>query len=345
MIAGGPEADALLTQADSARAVATVYTVSLLATCRSLIVAHRRLLVCGAPAPRRGRWSGGRRSSRCLIVFVGRQLPLHWMAWVVPSALAAPLVALGRVQVTAVARRRLRRPGDTIVGIARSIRATVSSCTSPASSSCSFRRSLGSRAASRLRRAHARARRTVGASARAKRERTLGIRRPVRIFVDVDVRRPDDVGIPAIRSSCFRARRRVETTSSGASCCCTSSEHVRAGDWAFGLIGRVACALYWFHPGVWWVARGCATIASWRATIASSPPACAGATTRNCSLSAATALRSARARCASRRSRCPSAAGFARVSPRSSTLGTTSARCAEVGRRWPRRRRLPSPDR
>jgi hypothetical protein len=32
--------------------------------------------------------------------------------------------------------------------------------------------------------------------------------------------------------------------------------HVRARDWAFNLIGRVVCALYWFHPGVWWVARG-----------------------------------------------------------------------------------------
>jgi hypothetical protein len=31
--------------------------------------------------------------------------------------------------------------------------------------------------------------------------------------------------------------------------------HVRAGDWAFNLLGRVACALYWFHPGVWFVTR------------------------------------------------------------------------------------------
>ena len=31
--------------------------------------------------------------------------------------------------------------------------------------------------------------------------------------------------------------------------------HVRAGDWVFNLGGRFACALYWFHPGVWWIAR------------------------------------------------------------------------------------------
>jgi beta-lactamase regulating signal transducer with metallopeptidase domain len=30
--------------------------------------------------------------------------------------------------------------------------------------------------------------------------------------------------------------------------------HVRGADWAFGLAARFACALYWFHPGVWWIA-------------------------------------------------------------------------------------------
>jgi len=30
--------------------------------------------------------------------------------------------------------------------------------------------------------------------------------------------------------------------------------HVRGADWAFGLAARFACALYWFHPGAWWIA-------------------------------------------------------------------------------------------
>ena len=31
--------------------------------------------------------------------------------------------------------------------------------------------------------------------------------------------------------------------------------HVRSGDWAFYVAGRAVCALLWFHPGVWWIAR------------------------------------------------------------------------------------------
>jgi hypothetical protein len=31
--------------------------------------------------------------------------------------------------------------------------------------------------------------------------------------------------------------------------------HIRAGDWAFGMVARFMCAAYWFHPSAWWVAR------------------------------------------------------------------------------------------
>src|SRR5437879_4272212 len=32
--------------------------------------------------------------------------------------------------------------------------------------------------------------------------------------------------------------------------------HVRSADWLFNLAARVMCALFWFHPGAWWIARG-----------------------------------------------------------------------------------------
>jgi beta-lactamase regulating signal transducer with metallopeptidase domain len=32
-------------------------------------------------------------------------------------------------------------------------------------------------------------------------------------------------------------------------------EHVREADWLFGLLARLTCALYWFHPIAWQVAR------------------------------------------------------------------------------------------
>lgn len=31
--------------------------------------------------------------------------------------------------------------------------------------------------------------------------------------------------------------------------------HVRAADWIFALSARVMCAVLWFHPGIWWIAR------------------------------------------------------------------------------------------
>lgn len=95
----GSPATLLLTQADSARAVASVYTVSLLATVPLVIVAILAFALRRSSAE--GRTLVWRSAiAALLVVFVGRQLPLHWMAWGVPSALAAPLVALGRVQVT-----------------------------------------------------------------------------------------------------------------------------------------------------------------------------------------------------------------------------------------------------
>jgi hypothetical protein len=30
--------------------------------------------------------------------------------------------------------------------------------------------------------------------------------------------------------------------------------HVRAADWPFRIAARIVCALFWFHPGAWWLA-------------------------------------------------------------------------------------------
>src|SRR6476659_4577469 len=91
----------VFTPADSAHAVATVYTASLLALVPVAFAAGIALALRRANA--QGRNLAWRSAVVVLLLIVaGRQLPLHWMAWVVPSALAAPLVALGRVQVTSV---------------------------------------------------------------------------------------------------------------------------------------------------------------------------------------------------------------------------------------------------
>ena len=251
MIAGGPEATLLLTQADSARSVATVYAVSVLATVPLLIVAIAAFFLRRASAEARSLiWRSA--IVALLMVFVGRQLPLHWIAWVVPSALAAPLVVLGRVQVTGSVLSP-QSPADAIVGSAM-IRglflvyaAGVVVVLIPTI--------LGlARARSRLRRAmrvHGGRWERVLEEARG----TLGIARPVRIFVDVTAAVPMTWGflrpvvvLPRAATSWDNEQLRIVLLH--------ELGHVGARDWAFNLIGRVVCALYWFHPGVWWVARG-----------------------------------------------------------------------------------------
>ena len=117
MLYGGAEATLLVTHADSARSVAAVYTVSLLATVPLLIVAIAAFFLRRASAEARSLiWRSA--VVALLMVFIGRQLPLHWIAWAVPSALAAPLVVLGRVQVTGSAVSPQSAGGDVIVGSA-----------------------------------------------------------------------------------------------------------------------------------------------------------------------------------------------------------------------------------
>ena len=37
--------------------------------------------------------------------------------------------------------------------------------------------------------------------------------------------------------------------------------HLKRGDWAWSLVGRIACALLWFHPLVWWLHRSHLSVA------------------------------------------------------------------------------------
>ena len=89
---------AFLTPADSARAVADVYGVSLVATLTVLAAGIALLCLRASNAGTRAvMW-------RCalaglLAIYAGRFVPWQWMAWVLPELLARPLVALGTVQL------------------------------------------------------------------------------------------------------------------------------------------------------------------------------------------------------------------------------------------------------
>jgi beta-lactamase regulating signal transducer with metallopeptidase domain len=247
MIMSAP-ATILLTQADSARAVATVYTVSLLATVPLVIVAILAFVLRRSSAE--GRTLAWRSAIVALIVvYIGRQLPLHWIAWVVPSALAAPLVALGRVQVTGasgVVLQSTHAAGGFVDGLFIVYLVGVTLVLGPTLVAMLL-------ASLRLRRAvHTRGGRWETAVYDAR--RALGVTRQVRLYVDRTASVPMTWGafrpvivLPTSATSWSPEQLKIVLLH--------ELGHVRANDWAFNLAARFACALYWFHPGVWWAAR------------------------------------------------------------------------------------------
>jgi beta-lactamase regulating signal transducer with metallopeptidase domain len=245
----GSPATVLLTQADSARAVATVYTVSLLATVPLVIVAVLAFLLRRSSAE--GRTLAWRSAVvALLVVYVGRQLPLHWIAWVVPSALAAPLVALGRVQVTGGSNAVLQNANasdgvlvDALLVVYLAGAALVLIPTAVAMLS----------AQRRLRRAMPLRGKRWDVALDEARE-TLGLRQSVRLFVDRSASVPMTWGVfrpvvvlPVSSTTWSADELRIVLLH--------ELGHVRAKDWAFNVAARFVCALYWFHPGVWWAAR------------------------------------------------------------------------------------------
>ncbi|MBC7896778.1 MAG: M56 family metallopeptidase [Cytophagaceae bacterium] len=238
--------DLLLTPADSARAVGDVYGVSLLATV-PLFVAVAAFVAL------RGKGAGTRvliwRSAvvAMLAVYVGRFLPFHWMAWVVPEGLASPLVALGRAQLAVAGSIPHAGEGDGwfVPGIMVLYWLGVLAVLFPM---------LVAR--SRLARMLPGA--TVLDDAGWRRlvdglRESSGVRRPVRLVMSPAVRVPMTWGLlhpvivlPSAAAAWTPSQRRAALLH--------ELLHVRSSDPAFVIAARVACACFWFHPGVWWVA-------------------------------------------------------------------------------------------
>jgi beta-lactamase regulating signal transducer with metallopeptidase domain len=237
--------------ADSARAIGDVYSVSLVATLPVLVAVVAFLCLRQSSAGTRVLvW-------RCtlaglLAIYAGRFVPWQWMAWVLPEMLARPLVALGTVQldlppgVTGSGEPSAIVPGAIRgllvmywIGVAfvllrtvvARVRLTVVARRAAALSSPRWQK--------RLREAGDAigvSTRTVQllASTHIRVPVTWGIRRPVVLLSDIAQSWPADR---------LQAVLRHELT------------HVRARDAGMRLAARVACALFWFHPGVWWLAR------------------------------------------------------------------------------------------
>lgn len=252
----------LVLQADAARAVEMVYTVALLATLPLVAAGVAAFCLRGASAAARVLvWRSA--VVALALVVVGRQLPLHWIAWVVPSALAAPLIALGRVQVTAASIAPLRAlvagPDSAGMGVASYAAALVRVLF------VLYVAGIGTVllptvvASSRVRKCVRNARRVkdddVWTTELADVCRMLGIRRSVRLLISPAVAVPMTwgfwrpvVALPTAADAWSASERRIVLLH--------ELTHVRASDWMFNLAGRAVCALYWFHPGAWWIGRG-----------------------------------------------------------------------------------------
>jgi beta-lactamase regulating signal transducer with metallopeptidase domain len=172
------------------------------------------------------------------------------MAWIVPATLAAPLVALGRVQVMSVnAILGATDPSSVGMSVAAMLLFVYAIGLLAVSGSTLTGLWRARRVLRRARPADASWRRATD-DARA----GLGIRRQVRVLISRDVSVPITWGywrpvvvLPASLASWTAAERRLVMLH--------EAEHARTGDWLFALAARAACAIYWFHPAVWWTAK------------------------------------------------------------------------------------------
>ena len=244
-------ATTFLTPADSARSVSEVYGVSLVATLPVLVAVIAFLSLRKSTAGTRAiMW-------RCtlvglLVIYAGQFMPWQWMAWVLPELLARPLVALGTVRLEVP-------PGTAHSG-------------EPVPAASSMIHGLlvlywGGIALILLRTLVARIRLVIvgrramtlpGPAWRMRLDeagRATGVStETVRLLVSPDVPVPATWGIrrPVIllpRAALRWPANRVQAVLRH------ELAHVRARDATMRLTARVACALFWFHPGVWWLAR------------------------------------------------------------------------------------------
>ena len=240
----------MLTPADSARAAGAVYTVSLLALLPIAVAA------ASAFALRRARAEGRVLLWRAAIVvllsmMIARPFLSQPVAWVVPATLATPLVALGRVQMMTAL---LPSGPDQVAGAG-----------SASAIQILFALYLGgvilvllptAVVIARMRRIVARAHAADASSLRCLEDarRQLRVRRRVRLLVSREVAVPLTWGVwrPVIVVPVSTERWTGEEMRIAL---LHELTHARRNDWLFAIVARVTCALYWFHPAVWYAAR------------------------------------------------------------------------------------------
>jgi beta-lactamase regulating signal transducer with metallopeptidase domain len=232
---------------------AAVYTLALLATVPAVVAAVLAAALRGARAEARVLvW---RSAVMVIAVLVAaRALPVPTIAWSVPALLAAPLVALGRVQVTAPSA--FGSFGTAPLAAADGLFAlrVLLAIYLAGVGVALLPTAMAALRVHRVRRHSATAGDEWLELLREARS-TLGVRRSVALRRSALVRVPITWGcvhpsivLPPFADAWSPAQRRMVLLH--------ELQHVRADDWVVGLLARVCCALFWFHPGVWWIARG-----------------------------------------------------------------------------------------
>jgi beta-lactamase regulating signal transducer with metallopeptidase domain len=243
----------LATQADSARAAVSVYTATLLATLPLVAAVIAALVLRQARAEARALvW-------RCVVVaiamiVIGRESPAHAVAWALPATLATPLVALGRVQVASTpAMSHAAHAAESIGAAGLVVRALAIVYVAGFIAVLVPMLAAWIAVWRQSRQAHPLADDAWDATL-ADACRALSIRRAVRLLVAHDARVPMTWGIarpvivlPGAALAWSDDRRRMVLMH--------ELSHVRSADWAFKLVARALCAVFWFHPGMWWLAR------------------------------------------------------------------------------------------
>ena len=246
-----PDLFAVAIPADSARAISDVYNLSLLATLPLLAAFVAGLLLRHSNAGTRVIvW----RSAVVVLVAmaVGRLAPVHWMAWVLPEFLTWPIATLGRWQLVAAAgvepgedtRTSMMTAGHAIVGF---YWAGVIAVVLP---TVIARRRLRSASRRATELDSPRWRMILGNAADGQRRLFRG----VRLVASPQVAVPVTWGLlnpvimlPAAAVDWSSGRLQAVLRHELA--------HVRGCDAAVRLAARLVCAVFWFHPGAWWLAR------------------------------------------------------------------------------------------
>ncbi|MEO7964773.1 MAG: M56 family metallopeptidase [Gemmatimonadaceae bacterium] len=237
-----------------ARLASQLYTLAITSTIPMIVAVAIAALVRQTPAGTRALvWRSV--ALAIPVVCAGNVLSLHAVTAVVPDALAAPLVALGRLQLsdaTGIVSSRLADGNHLVPATGANIVWLLLSLWLVGALGVACWMAAGWHA---MRVALTGSATLDGDWSRAAHEATeaLGVSREVAIRV-ADVAVPMTSGV--LRPVIVVPRAALDwSADTRRTVLLHEMAHVRAGDLAFALVARLSSVVLWFHPGIWWISH------------------------------------------------------------------------------------------